>query len=170
MLGIACASKALILSLLPSAGPQQPAGDGWRLLAAQDETGQSYRTGIAFDDQSYETLWAEIGLVGDRPAVDFEAKVAVWFGAVHGSSCPKLRLDGVVADRDAALLFADIVLIDGLMACTADAIPHAYVVAVERSRLPVGPFAIQLDQDGPPPGAPEERTVIDVDLTPLPDP
>jgi len=26
--------------------------------------------------------------------------------------------------------------------CTSDAVPHAYVVALERSRLPPGPFAI----------------------------
>ncbi|NLF03924.1 MAG: hypothetical protein GX593_02785, partial [Actinomycetales bacterium] len=42
--------------------------------------------------------------------------------------------------------------------------PHAYVVAVERSLLPEGPFHVQLDADDPPWGAPEERTHVDVDL------
>lgn len=31
--------------------------------------------------------------------------------------------------------------------------------------LPDGPFVIQLDADGPPGGAPEERTVVNVDLS-----
>lgn len=152
-------------ALLPPEGPQQPAGDGWRLLADQDETGQPYRTGIAFDDSSYAELWRKARLTGDRPAVDFQSEVVIWFGAVHGSSCPHLRLDDVVVDRERALVYADIALLDQQMACTADAIGQAYVVALLRSKLPGGPFAIQLDSSGPPAGAPEERTIVDVDLS-----
>jgi hypothetical protein len=97
--------------------------------------------------------------------VDFETEVAIWFGAVYGSSCPNLRLDDVVVDEDRALIHAEIVDLDAGMACTADANPRAYVVAVERSRLPEGPFAIQLRADDPPSGVPEERTLVGVDLS-----
>jgi hypothetical protein len=38
-------------------------------------------------------------------------------------------------------------------------------VALERSKLPDGPFAIQLGADDPPRGVPEERTLVDVDLS-----
>ncbi len=149
----------------PREGPQLGQGDGWRLLVDQQGAGQPYRTGIAFDPASYRDLWTEIGLEDERPNVDFESEVVIWFGAVYGSSCPNLRLDDVVVDRERALVHAEIVLAAGPMACTADANPRAYLVAVERRALPAGPFAIQLDADGPPGGAPEERTLVEADLS-----
>jgi hypothetical protein len=152
---------------VPSAGPQRGAADGWRLLASESGVGEPYRTGIAFDEASYAELWRAIGLPDDRrPAVDFDAEVAIWFGAVFGSGCEDLRLDDVVTDHDRALVHAEIVLGGWPLGCNDDANPHAFVVAVERSHLPSGPFAIQLDAHGPPGGAPEERTVVDVDLSP----
>jgi len=150
---------------VPSEGPQAQQGDGWRLLADEQGAGQPYRTGIASDQPSYGALWTDIGLSGDPPAVVFESEVVIWFGAVYGSSCPNLRLDNVVVDRERALVHAEIVLVDSPSACTADANPHAYLVALERARLPSGPFAIQLGADDPPAGAPEERTLVDVDLS-----
>jgi hypothetical protein len=147
----------------PAEGPQQQAGEGWRLLADQDEVGPPYRTGIAADPAAYEVLWAEIGLVGQPPDVDFESEVVIWFGAVHGSSCPRLRLDGVVAQD--GVVFAEITsFMEG--ACTADAIGHAYIVAVQRSKLPVGPFTIQLEGGERPAGVVnDELTIVDADLT-----
>ncbi len=149
----------------PAEGPQAHGGDGWRLLADEQGVGESYRTGIASDRASYQRLWAEVGLSGEPPPVDFESEVVIWFGAVFGSSCPDLRLDDVVVDRERALVHAEIVLVDSPMACTDDANPHAYLVAAERARLPSGPFAIQLGADDPPAGVPEERTLVDADLS-----
>ncbi len=150
---------------VPAEGPQPQQGDGWRLLADQQGVGQPYRTGIATDRASYQALWTQIGLRGEPPLVDFESEVVVWFGAVFGSSCPDLRLDDVVVDLERALVHAEIVLVGVPMACTADANPHAYLVAVERAMLPSGPFAIQLGAQDPPSGVPEERTMVDVDLS-----
>ena len=149
----------------PAGGPQAPEGDGWRLLVDEPGVGQPYRTGIASDPASYRQLWAVIGLQGEPPAVDFESEVVIWFGAVYGSSCPGLRLDDVVVDLDRSLVHAEIVLVDPPSACTADANPRAYVVALQRSKLPSGPIAIQLGADDPPAGAPEERTLVDTDLS-----
>lgn len=150
---------------VPAAGPQPAQGDGWRLLADEQGVGGPYRTGIATDQASYERLWADIGLTGDRPAADFGSEVVVWFGAVYGSSCPNLRLDDVLVDADRALVHAEIVLVDSPPFCTDDANARAYLVALQRARLPSGPFAIQLGTDDPPRGAPEERTLVDVDLS-----
>lgn len=150
---------------VPASGPQPLRGDGWRLLADERGVGQPYRTGIASDQASYERLWASVGLSGEPAPVDFASEVVIWFGAVFGSSCPGLRLDDVVVERERALVHAEIVLVDPPAACTADANPHAYLVALERARLPSGPFAIQLGADDPPAGVPEERTLVDVDLS-----
>lgn len=150
---------------MPAEGPQPHQGDGWRLLADEQGIGQPYRTGIATDQASYERLWADIGLSGDPPVVDFQSEVVIWFGAVFGSSCPNLRLDDVVVDAERALVHAEIVLVDAPSVCTDDANPRAYLVALERAKLPSGPFAIQLGADDPPRGVPEERTLVDVDLS-----
>ena len=148
---------------VPKPGPQAAAGDGWRLLA--DELGgQSYRTGIAWDETSLAALWREIPLPGEPPVVDFASELVIWFGAVYGSSCANLRLDSVTFDDRRKLVYADIVNVDAVNACTADANPRAYVVAVDRSRLPAPPFGIQLGESDPPAGAPEERTIVDADL------
>ncbi len=150
---------------VPAAGPQPQQGDGWRLLADEQGAGRPYRTGIATDQASYERLWTDIGLSGEPPPVDFEAEAVIWFGAVYGSGCANLRLDDVVVDREQALVHAEIVLVDFPAACNDDANPHAYLVALERAKLPSGPFAIQLGADDPPAGVPEERTLVDVDLS-----
>ena len=150
-------------STVPAPGPQPQEGEGWRLLADEAPAGEPYRTGIATDSGSLRGLWTEIGLDAAVPEVDFETEVVIWFGAVYGSSCPDIRLDDVVVDG--ITVHAVIVLPDPPAACTADANPHAYVVGVERTKLPEGPFVIQLGPEDPPAGVPEERTVVDVDLS-----
>jgi hypothetical protein len=130
-----------------SPGPQPQGGDGWRLLYEQDETGDSYRAGIAWDQPSLVTLLGDIpGFADVDLDVDFENEVVIWFGAVHGSSCPNIRLDDVVVAGDS--IHAVIVNTDNALACTDDAIPHAYVVGLERDRLPAPPFYLALDDRG----------------------
>ncbi len=148
---------------LPAPGPQPTSGDGWRLVADEPHVGEPYRTGIATDPGSLRTLWARVGVPAPVPEIDFDREVVIWFGAVFGSSCPGIRLDDVIVDG--TTVYALVVLPEPPAMCTADANPHAYLVAVERSKLPPGPFAIQLDADGPSPGWPEERTLVEVDLS-----
>lgn len=139
-------------------GPQPQAGDGWRLLADEDEVGDIYTSGLAWDEPSFQTLLETIpGLPDINVHVDWEGEVVIWFGAVHGSSCPNLRLDDVVVDGD--VLHSVIVNTDNALACTDDAIPHAYLVAVDRSRLPAPPFYVALEPDSP-----GERLLVEADL------
>jgi hypothetical protein len=149
----------------PPEGPQPQAGDGWRLLG-DELVGEPYRTGIATNAAQYRRLWQRAGMTAPPPEVDFQSEIVVWFGAVYGSTCP-IRLDDVVAvpDAEPALVHAVTVVPGGTGACTDDANPHSYVVAIERHRLPDGPFAIQLGAEDPPVGVPEERTLVNTDLT-----
>ncbi len=148
---------------VPAPGPQPLAGDGWRLLADEPRVGTPYRTGIATDRASLEALWTQVGLDGRLPDVNFESEIVIWFGAVFSGSCPDIRLDDVVVNGD--VVHASIVLPNPPVACTSDANPRAYIVAIERTLLPPGPFMVQLDADGPPAGAPEERTIVAADLS-----
>lgn len=149
-------------ALLPEPGPQPQAGDGWRLLG-DEKTGFAYRTGFASDQRDLEALWREAGLTAPLPAVDFETEVVIWFGAVYGSSCPNLRLDDVVVED--GVVYPLIVDVDGPQGCTADANPHAYVVAVERSELPADGFVIRLQADEPSSGVLDQQTFVRGDAT-----
>ena len=148
--------------LVPEPGPQPEVGDGWRLLA-DEKTGHVYRTGLATDDTDLRELWREAGIAAPVPDVDFESEVVIWFGAVYGSSCPNLRMDDVIIDDD--LVYPLIVNVDAPMACTGDANPHAYVVAVERSALPADGFVIRLQAEEPAPGVIDQQTTVLGDVT-----
>lgn len=144
-------------------GPQPTSGDGWRLLAVE-RTGESYRTGAATTEDQYAALWAESGVTAARPPVDFDNDIVIWFGAVYGSGC-EIRMDDVIIDLDRAIVHGKFVVPGNPGSCNADANPEAYVVAVDRARLPKGPFAIQLGAADPPAGVPDERTLVTVDLS-----
>ena len=148
--------------LVPEPGPQPEVGEHWRLLA-DEKTGQAYRTMIATDQADLEALWREAGVSAPVPDFDFENEIVIWFGAVYGSSCPNLRMDDVVIE--AGLVYPEIVNVDSPMACTADANPHAYVVAVERSALPAEGFVVQLQAEAPPPGVVDQQTTVLGDVT-----
>ena len=148
---------------LPAPGPQPSGGEGWRLLADEAGAGEPWRVELATDAAGLEGLWAEIGLDASVPEVDFEEHVVIWFGVVVPGSCPDVRLDDVVVDG--SVVYPEIADLNRVLVCTADAVPHAYVVAVERSRLPSGPFAIQTKAELSLHAQPGERLRVDVDLS-----
>ena len=158
-----CVSDTDPVDAVPD-GAQPTEGDGWRLLGT-DRTGHAYRTGVATTPEQYADLWREAGLGGEGPTVDFETEIVIWFGAVYGSSCP-IRMDDVIIDTERRLIHGAFVMPGNPTSCRFDANPDAYVVALLRDRLPDAPFAVQLDADDPPAGAPEERTTVEVDLRP----
>lgn len=125
---------------LPLDTPQPQAGDGWRLLADQPMRGEAYTTHAAVNQAEYEALWAALSLDGDRPEVDFSAEIVVEIGAVYGSSCPEIVLWDVTFDDGGVTLATE--QLGGMRACTSDALPHTYLVAVERDALPATPFVV----------------------------
>jgi hypothetical protein len=149
-------------AFVPEPGPQPQAGDGWRLLA-DEKTGQAYRTGLATQQSDFEELWREAGITSPVPEVDFESEIVIWFGAVYGSSCPNLRMDDVVVDS--GVVYPIIVDVDASMACTADALPHAYIVAMDRSVFPDDGFVIRLQAEEPFPGVVDQQTWVGGDVT-----
>ncbi len=151
----------------PVAGPQPTGGDGWTMVGHEhmDAGGQNYRTGVSSSEAQFERLWKRSGIDGEAPAVDLVEDVVLWFAVGHGSSCPNLRLDDVVVDLESATIYPDIVDLDGNVGCTDDLVgTYQYVVALDRARLPAGPFVVQLDA---PHGndVSRDQTVVDLDLT-----
>lgn len=132
---------------VPPDGPQPTSGDGWQLLADQTRRGEAFSVHVAVNAEEYDTLWASLALDSDPPPVDFATQIVVHFGAVYSGSCPEIRLDGVNFDLDRSLVTAAIVQLGGNRVCTADANSRAYVVAVDKSRLPAVPFVVSLKPD-----------------------
>ena len=140
-------------------GPQPQSGSGWRLLADEPGIGTVWDTTAAFGQEGYRDLWRLLRLKGEPPAVDFEREIVLHFGPAVSSSCSSIRLDGLLIEP--GLVLPNIVQ-PGVQppACTSDATPHTYLIAVERSALPATPFRIQLGRDVPP-GVPESVTTVD---------
>jgi hypothetical protein len=132
---------------LPPEGPQLPAGDGWRLLADEAPRGTPYSAHAAINQTEYDSLWASLALTGQPPTVDFATEVVLHFGAVYSGSCPEIRLDAVQFDAERSVVHPVIVQLGGARACTSDANPRAYVVAVPRDRLPAAPFTVTAELD-----------------------
>jgi len=146
----------------PPPGPQPQEGDGWRLLA-DEEGGVLWRVGLAADAAGLAELLTEIGLAALDLEVDFDEHVVVSFGTSTSSSCPDIRLDDVVVDG--AVVYPEIVVVTPMNYCTADAISHTYVVALQRSLLPSGPFVIQTEAEMPSYAQPKQRLRVDADLS-----
>jgi hypothetical protein len=144
-------------------GSQPRSGDGWVMLAWEQGHGPAHEVGIATDQASYERLWGRTQLDGSPPAMDFVSDVVVWFAEGHGSSCPNLRMDEVIVDRERSQVYPLIVYPDGPMLCTDDlAGAYQYVAALERTELPPGPFEIGL---GGGDGELWSSVLVDADLT-----
>jgi hypothetical protein len=133
---------------VPPDGPQPTSGEGWRLLADQTQRGEPFTVHVALNATEYEWLSASLALDGRRPPVDFDSQIVIHFGAVYSSSCPEIRLDDVQIDDEDAVVTADIVSLGGARACTADANPRAYLLAVDKDHLPATPFTINLPYEG----------------------
>lgn len=147
---------------LPVPGPQPMAGDGWQLAGFREGDGPVYKTGVATDAQALGQLWAQAGLDGAPPETDLVDQVAIWFAIGHGSSCPDFRLDDVIVDLEAALVYPQLVNPDLQMMCTDDLTGSwQFIVLLDRDRLPPGPFTVQL---GATPVA-RDRTIVEVDLS-----
>jgi hypothetical protein len=122
-------------------------GEGWRLLEVlRAENNEAYTVRAATNEAGWAGLWDAIGGGRKRPAVDLDTEVVVSFGHGMGSSCPELRLDGVVIAGGVVFSRTSDPL--SPRACTADlAAAEVFVVALARDALPEGGFTLQLGPD-----------------------
>jgi hypothetical protein len=132
---------------VPPDGPQPTSGGGWRLVTDQTQHGEPYSVNVAVNAIEYESLWASLALDGTPPSVDFATEIVIDFGAVYSGTCPEIRLDDVHIDVDRSVVTADIVQLGGNRACTADANPRTYLVAVDKAKLPALPFTVSLSSE-----------------------
>lgn len=136
---------------------------GWRLLGDASDEGEPGRTEVATTDEQLERLWRAAGFSGPAPEVDWNSEIVVWFGAIW-SSGQEIQLTGVVVDGD--VLYPLTPTSESPSGGPADARPHAFVVAIDRSTLPAAvPLYVQLGAEPAGGGWPAERTLVEVDLS-----
>lgn len=131
----------LVVNVYPMPGPwaNVESGDGWRLLFADSRRGgdSAYTIQLAVDEPAWLRLWEQLGVEDDAPSVDFATELVAVFRHGIGSSCPELRLDDVVINRQSLIVYT--VTSDPLepRMCTADLAGSAdFAVALNRARLP----------------------------------
>ena len=139
-------------------------GGSWRRRCPSRDRDSGYVTwvGLATDPGRLDELWTSPFRKAPVPEVDFDEDVVVWFGVVSGA-CTDVELGDVTVDG--AVVHADIVESSRESGpCPLVAVYHFYVVALERSRLPSGPFTVELRVKSPGHTA-TRRLAVDVDLS-----
>ena len=159
---------AIAVDLYPADKPwtQPTGGPGWRFLGVF-ETALPYTVAIAADDAQLAAELQRYGLSDVPPAWDPAEEVVIFLSDGIGSTCTELRLDAVVMDADAGLVYG--VFSDPFQprACTADlAGGKTFVVAVERELLPPSPFTLRIHEDpiGCEPDCGSGPSTLEVDL------
>jgi hypothetical protein len=129
---------SILVELFPLPGPwhQTPDGPGWRLVDVH-RTSLAYTVGVA---RTADELAAELerhGIEGEPPEWDPTSEVMAFLSEGIGSSCPEVRIDGVVIDAERRLVFGEFSDPLAPRGCTADlAGGQTFVVALQRAALP----------------------------------
>ncbi len=124
-------------------------GRGWRLLTAAphfapDRFGErpETRAELVMDHDDLSAIWREIHLSEPAPDVDLAQSVVFWAVAIGGGSCPN-HLDGVEIGDEVVISATH----GFAAACTSDAVPYTYLIAVDRDALPAPPFKVRVVTD-----------------------
>lgn len=149
-----CAA-GLIGDQIGEAGPQQPGGDGWRLLGEFERSIDSHPR-IITSSEALTDLWAELRIDASMPEVDWDQEIVVVFEVSgHGDTgdvCSATRFDGVVSEEGLLQgVVVNPVLLERVSAETACPMgysPYVYVIAIERSLLPTPPYTVRIAPTG----------------------
>ena len=133
-------------------------GEGWRLIGWV-RGGAQVAPQIGADAVAAlgELDLLRIGGAGDP--VDMSTEVDMVVSHTVSGSCPQVRFDGLTVDTERELVEANLTDIGDLLylgACSADANPVVYWLAVRRDILPEGAFTLRTEK------APDISTVVDL--------
>jgi hypothetical protein len=124
------------------ASRQLPSGDGWRLIAHQRATGERNHVQLITDQAGLDAAADTMLLRSDPEPVDFDGSVVVWLTPVGTISCTT-RLDEVRFDIERRVV--DVAFSLGLtMGCASPPVGDSFLVAIDRDRLPDGPYEIRI--------------------------
>jgi hypothetical protein len=147
----------------PSTLPTIDPAIGWQLIAAGDRGSDlAYSVHLAKSAHEWTELWGQLSPGLPVPPVNFETEVAAVFADGTGGpgNCSERRLDTVVIDRQAQLVYAKIS--DPLAPRNCDSMlggSSMFAVALLRDALPASPFTLQFAQQRLGAGQQDQMTV-----------
>lgn len=167
---VAALAVVITMNALPPP-PQARQGDGWRLLTAEKDVGGVWETEFLNSEGALRRFWADEGLSGPVPDVDWASEAVLFFGPAVSSECPDVRLRDVGVRNGVVYPETEVVDEEG-DGCTDDANPFTFLVAVDRAVLPDTPFSVELldnaCEEVPGVCAQQRTTVTEQDLEGVP--
>lgn len=121
-----------------------PSGPGWRLLSERImDAFHAHTVDAATDRASLARLWTHYAPQGSPPIVYFDREIVALFGVGINSCTTGVRLDRVVIDRSAGLVYS--ITSERKKCLHLDLTGAAvFIVALDRAALPPSPFTLQL--------------------------
>jgi hypothetical protein len=140
---------ALVVYLWVTSATDNGGGHGWRLAAAVRGGGVEFQpespgeARLLTDAAALDAAWELLGAPADEPAIDFGREAAVLATTFGSGSCPP-HLDGVDIGAGRITVTSSHGFV---LACTADAVPYSFLIAVDRDRMPQAPFTVRIRSD-----------------------
>lgn len=134
-------------------------GDGWELVSFT-RSGLTYGVAVAENADDVQRMWQTLPFDVPAPQLDFAQRVLIVLGHAVSGSCPEIQFQGLQVEADR--VYGSFTFDHGQDACTSDANPAAYLLAVDRDVLP-DTFTLSLEREDICGGCEEDR--IEVDLT-----
>jgi hypothetical protein len=156
LIGAILVTGAVVLVRAWEYSGQPQGGDGWQLLARQRGIGDQNAAHLIDDQPGLNAAWKALLLRTDQPSVDFGRSVVAWLTPVGTIACPS-RLDEIRFDPARRVVDGSFSL--GLtMGCRSPAVSDAFLVAIDRDRLPEAPYQLRIL--GPDPGGVANGQVV----------
>jgi hypothetical protein len=141
-------------------GSRQPtSGSGWRILAYRRGLGTPNTVAVLATQAALRSAWDKLAVDGAPESFDFTRAALFWLTSPGSFGCPS-RFEGMRIDQSRGIVagsFSKAIT----WGCDSQTIPDSFIVAVDRNRLPPGPYRLQLTD----PLAPE-ATAAQVDVMP----
>ena len=148
---------AFLVLVAADASRQPTSGSGWQIIGYQRATGVRGTVQQLADQTALDNAWQTLGFDGSPGPFDFDRSDVFWFVSTGTIGCPS-HFGGVQIDfarRVASAIFT-LALTSG---CDDHPVPDAFIVAIDRSRLPPAPFTVELS-DPPPPNSPNSTVTV----------
>lgn len=140
---------ALAVLFLADGSRQPTSGPGWRILGYQRGVAGNHDVVLVTSQAALDSAWDRLLIPGDPPVLPSGA-LTFWITAAGTFGCPA-HFAGLQPDPAAAtvVLTFTLAITSG---CDTMSVPDSFLLAIDRDRLPAGPF--QLKRVGPD-GAPD---------------
>jgi hypothetical protein len=135
---------ALVMLFLADGSRQPTSGPGWRILGYQRGVAAKQDVVVITSQEALDSAWDRLLILSDPPGLPSSA-MTFWITAAGTFGCPA-HFAGLQSDPATATVVLTFTLAV-TSGCDTMRVPDSFLVAIDRNRLPAGPF--QLKRVGP---------------------